>query len=397
MKNVTVLDNSEATVAGLRFAGIGDPRFTPNKTAQPSGGGDDKLLADVRRAAGHDGAATRNADVAVIHDPAMSGPLFGHVPLILAGHLHHRDVQTGNGTLMLTQGSTGGAGLRGLEGTEPLPLDASILYFDATTHKLIAYDDVTVGGLGLTSVQIQRHAVTSEIKGGTNPVPPSATATPSAAPPPRPPPRRPPLRPGPLGRRRPVRDALAHGLRSEVILAAGHVVPYAEVSPTADAGAGAGHSPHRPHRLVAQDTALSRRQHGFESRWGHGSIPLRRAQHPFSLRERGPVEQHGVLAALSRRRSRVQIPSGPLDDPSRPVSPAVRPGPGSSVGTSARLKSGRSAVRPRPWPPSRAAHKGLHQRKRRWGPSLTSGRSAGGAFRVTRQMLTAAAARSRPG
>ena len=24
-----------------------------------------------------------------------------------------------------------------------------------------------------------------------------------------------------------------------------------------------------PHRLEAQDTALSRRRHGFESRWGH--------------------------------------------------------------------------------------------------------------------------------
>jgi hypothetical protein len=49
----------------------------------------------------------------------------------------------------------------------------------------------------------------------------------------------------------------------------------------------------------------------------------------------------GVLAALSRRRSRVQVPSGPHET-SRP---------GSSVGTSVRLKIGRSAVRPRPWPP----------------------------------------------
>jgi hypothetical protein len=48
-----------------------------------------------------------------------------------------------------------------------------------------------------------------------------------------------------------------------------------------------------------------------------------------------------VLAALSRRRSRVQVPSGPHET-SRP---------GSSVGTSVRLKIGRSAVRPRPWPP----------------------------------------------
>jgi hypothetical protein len=49
-----------------------------------------------------------------------------------------------------------------------------------------------------------------------------------------------------------------------------------------------------------------------------------------------------VLAALSRRRSRVQVPSGPQK--------VTRPG--SSVGTSVRLKIGRSAVRPRPWPPS---------------------------------------------
>ncbi|MDX6230618.1 MAG: hypothetical protein QOI76_4008 [Frankiales bacterium] len=176
MKNVTVLDNNEATIAGLRFAGIGDPRFTPNKTAQPSSSDEAKLLGAFGRRLATTVTDT-NADVAVIHDPVMAGPLFGHVPLVLAGHLHQRDVQALNGTLMLTQGSTGGAGLRGLEGANPLPLDASVLYFDKTTHKLIAYDDVTVGGLGLTSVQIQRHAVTSEIKGGTNPVPPSPTAS----------------------------------------------------------------------------------------------------------------------------------------------------------------------------------------------------------------------------
>ena len=64
----------------------------------------------------------------------------------------------------------------------------------------------------------------------------------------------------------------------------------------------------------------------------------------------GPVEQLGVLATLSRWRSRVQIPSGPLS--SAPgISRVEEPWParsGSSVGTSVRLKSGRSAVRPRP-------------------------------------------------
>jgi predicted phosphodiesterase len=179
MKNVTVLDDDEATVAGIHFVGIGDPRFTPDKTTTSSSGDELKLLSEYGERLAQEATAA-HADVAVIHDPAMSGPLMGEVPLVLAGHLHHRDVANADGTLLLTQGSTGGAGLRNLEGAQPLPLDASILYFDSDTHKLIAYDDVTVGGLGLTSVQIQRHAVTSEIKGGTNPVPPSASAAPSA-------------------------------------------------------------------------------------------------------------------------------------------------------------------------------------------------------------------------
>jgi hypothetical protein len=38
------------------------------------------------------------------------------------------------------------------------------------------------------------------------------------------------------------------------------------------------------------------------------------------------------------------------------VAPVVVPGPGSSVGTSVRLKSGRSAVRPRPWPQIASPH-----------------------------------------
>ena len=53
----------------------------------------------------------------------------------------------------------------------------------------------------------------------------------------------------------------------------------------------------------------------------------------------------GVLATLSRWRSRVQIPSGP-QRLERML--CIAPRSGSSVGTSVRLKSGRSAVRPRP-------------------------------------------------
>ena len=74
----------------------------------------------------------------------------GSTPLVLAGHTHRRKASTVDGTLLLTEGSTGGAGLRGLEGEEPTPLELSVLYLDRTTHRLQAYDDITLGGLGAT-------------------------------------------------------------------------------------------------------------------------------------------------------------------------------------------------------------------------------------------------------
>jgi hypothetical protein len=80
------------------------------------------------------------------------------VALALAGHTHVRSTELlSTGTRLMVQGSTGGAGLRGLEHEEPTPIQASVLYFSKADHRLQAWDDVTLGGLGEQSVQIQRH------------------------------------------------------------------------------------------------------------------------------------------------------------------------------------------------------------------------------------------------
>ena len=60
---------------------------------------------------------------------------------------------------MLVEGSTGGAGLRGLEGDGgPLQLQLSVLYF-GTDRALQAYDEISVGGAGQTEVTLQRHLI----------------------------------------------------------------------------------------------------------------------------------------------------------------------------------------------------------------------------------------------
>ena len=72
-----------------------------------------------------------------------------------------------------------------------------------------------------------------------------------------------------------------------------------------------GQSRRRPHRLVAQDTALSRRRHGFESRWGHAR------KMPFLARLDTGQEAARAVAAMCWRVSRRGSPAAPNISSSR--------------------------------------------------------------------------------
>jgi predicted MPP superfamily phosphohydrolase len=164
--NAIVLDNTVRTVAGLTFAGIGDPRFTPDKAVNPHGtGGESQGTIDAVEQAGNRLAQTITdsnvkVDIALAHDPRAASQVAGTCPLVLAGHTHKREVSRldKSSTLMMVEGSTGGAGLRGLEGEHPLPLSMSVLYFDRQ-REIVAYDDITVGGTGLAEVSLKRTMV----------------------------------------------------------------------------------------------------------------------------------------------------------------------------------------------------------------------------------------------
>lgn len=188
--NVTVLDDSAVTVAGIRIVGASDPRFTPDRDA--SGG------ASLEEAGEGLAAFARSlADppaLALVHDPQLAQPLDGVVPLVLAGHRHEREItRLEGGTLLRIEGSTGGAGLRALQGEYPEPLTCTVLYLERGSGTLTAYDEITLGGLGETEVTIERTVLdpavaTSEdgapsgpTSATTVPVAPT-TATPPAAP-----------------------------------------------------------------------------------------------------------------------------------------------------------------------------------------------------------------------
>ncbi len=187
--NAVVLDGDAADVAGLRFWGIGDPRYTPNKD-QASGGPSDQERAEAFAPDVADELAAAEppeADVVLVHDARTAADIGGEVPLVLAGHTHQPsderieppeedgsdDTDTTEepppDTRLLIEGSTGGAGLRGLQGDEPKPLQASVLYFDPDTRELLAYDRVSVKGLGETGATIDRHILVHDGDGATAP------------------------------------------------------------------------------------------------------------------------------------------------------------------------------------------------------------------------------------
>ncbi|GLY03671.1 MULTISPECIES: metallophosphoesterase [Actinoplanes] len=185
--NAIVLDDGLTEVDGLTIAGIGDPQFTPDKSETNVAG--DDAGPEVLEASGEKLATTirdsgKKVDIALVHDPAMAQPLSGLVPLVLSGHKHQRSVTmlpaptepepdpsasptpspaasadlTPVTTRIMVEGSTGGAGLRGLENDAATPLTLSVLYFDEN-RELKAYDDIQLGGTGESNVTMQRNVI----------------------------------------------------------------------------------------------------------------------------------------------------------------------------------------------------------------------------------------------
>ncbi|MFE6915497.1 metallophosphoesterase family protein [Streptomyces rubiginosohelvolus] len=186
-RNVRVLDDGKAVnVGGLRIAGTGDASFTPDRTG-PGGNKAAAQLEGARLATAlrDQERAGTPVDIAVAHDPNTARETDGTVPLVLSGHLHRRiNEQLKLGTRLKVEGSTGGGGLRAVQNEKPEKVHASVLYLDRSTRRLQAWDEITLGGLGLTTAEVSRHLPEENLKkdspGSPSPTPSSASSSPSA-------------------------------------------------------------------------------------------------------------------------------------------------------------------------------------------------------------------------
>jgi predicted phosphodiesterase len=159
--NAVVLDGGAHEVVGLRMWGFPDPRFTPDKSRETGTDVERQEAAALvpQVTAALEAVLPPPVDLVAVHDARMAAGIGHLTPLVLAGHTHQPRRSSIGDALLMVEGSTGGAGLRSLQGEGPEPLTCTVLYFDPASRALVAFDRVTVEGLGQSSVRIQRHLV----------------------------------------------------------------------------------------------------------------------------------------------------------------------------------------------------------------------------------------------
>ncbi|MDI3538147.1 MAG: hypothetical protein PWP58_1341 [Bacillota bacterium] len=124
-------------VKGLTIVGQSDPGSLSRdiKPASP-----EAVLAQVTDLSAVLQQKSQPPFLLAVHDPRVGEQFMGVVPVVLVGHTHRAEVTLKAGSVMINAGTTGGAGVRGLQGKEEVPLTAALLYVDTSTPSLDAVD-----------------------------------------------------------------------------------------------------------------------------------------------------------------------------------------------------------------------------------------------------------------
>lgn len=121
-----VLEKDIIEIDGLRIAGVADPssntvmmEIAPDSVLRELGASAYRELSDEQ------------PDLVATHNPRVVQPFVGKVPLILSGHTHRAGIEFKEGTVMIDAGSTGAAGMRGLQSPNDNPYSMVVIYFTA--------------------------------------------------------------------------------------------------------------------------------------------------------------------------------------------------------------------------------------------------------------------------
>ena len=124
--NVLVLEEGTVEIGGLRIAGIADPASAgPSMVVAPETELDRYALRLIKVVAAEEEAV----HVACAHHPRIAEKSLGLVPVVLTGHTHQFALTERDGSVMINAGTTGAAGIRGLQTGKETPYTLALLHF----------------------------------------------------------------------------------------------------------------------------------------------------------------------------------------------------------------------------------------------------------------------------
>ncbi len=137
---VQVLTAGITDVQGLRILSMADPAAYTNQITTLD---NDIVLKTREKLVQLWQESTVKPQIIAVHNFNLAETLVGKVPLILHGHNHQLNISLENGTIIVNAGTTGGAGIRGLQATKEIPYSVVLLHFtrDANNEWVLGATD----------------------------------------------------------------------------------------------------------------------------------------------------------------------------------------------------------------------------------------------------------------
>lgn len=154
----TVLIMDQVDIGGIVIAGAADPSSATTSPRLPSPGELNSLTRDLEEFLAEPGRP--RPDILVVHNPQVAAAFVGRVPTVINGHTHTIWVRRENSTVWLNPGTTGAAGIRGLQTSQEMPYSLILAYMersaDGGSWFVTAADTIRVFNFR-TGFQIERH------------------------------------------------------------------------------------------------------------------------------------------------------------------------------------------------------------------------------------------------
>ena len=132
LPGVFVLDVGSVEVAGVRVAGIRDPASLSTAMSVSSDAVLDGYARSLRENIEESGELP---DIVAAHHPRIVSAFIGMVTILLTGHTHGLDISQVEDSIVINAGTTGAAGLRGLQAAREVPFSLVLLHLNRNVQE----------------------------------------------------------------------------------------------------------------------------------------------------------------------------------------------------------------------------------------------------------------------